>query len=97
MSLKRVSDKGISNGDWFIMGPRSLSIIEIKEVLNARSPGDLAVKRGHGVPIAKFNLIKNRGQIMPPIYFNIRKFQRIYRLNIVDQFYLYLFHLYQNI
>ena len=27
----------------------------------------------------------------------IRKFQRIGRLNIVSQFYLYLFHLYQNI
>ncbi len=29
----------------------------------------LAVKRGHGVPIAKLNFIKNRGHNMSPIYF----------------------------
>ena len=33
---------------------------------NARSLKHLAVKKAHGVPIAKLKLIKNRGQIMPP-------------------------------
>lgn len=39
------------------------------EELIMRSLRGLAVKRGHGVPIAKLNFIKNRGHIMPPIYF----------------------------
>lgn len=40
-----------------------------QEVLIMRSLRGLAVKRGHGVPIAKLNFIKNRGHIMSPIYF----------------------------
>jgi hypothetical protein len=40
-----------------------------QEELKERFLWELAVKRGHGVPIAKLNFIKNRGHIMPPIYF----------------------------
>jgi hypothetical protein len=38
--------------------------------LIARFLWELAVKKAHGVPIAKLKLIKNRGQIMPPYFFN---------------------------
>jgi hypothetical protein len=40
----------------------------LQEGLIMRSLSGLAVKRGHGVLIAKFNFIKNRGHIMSPIY-----------------------------
>lgn len=34
----------------------------------------LAVKRGHGVPIAKLNYMKNRGHIISPIFLILKNF-----------------------
>lgn len=57
-------------GDWIY----TYVVWAFHEELITRSLRGLAVKRGHGVPIAKLNFIKNRGQIMSPIRFYLLAF-----------------------
>lgn len=57
---------------------------------NARSLKHLAVKKAHGVPIAKLKLIKNRGQIMPPIALMKSDYYFIFN-KLISYFIFYLF------
>lgn len=48
--------------------------VPFRKSLMRGSQKHLAVKRDHGVPIAKLNFIKNRGQILSPIRFYLLAF-----------------------
>lgn len=56
----------------------------------ARFLWELAVKKAHGGPIAKLKLIKNRGQIMPPIALMKSDYYFIFN-KLISYFIFYLF------
>lgn len=62
---------------------------------NARSLKHLAVKKAHGVPIAKLKLIKNRGQIMPPT--SSMKFNYYFVFNKLISYFIFYLFLFQSL
>lgn len=62
---------------------------------NARSLKHLAVKKAHGVPIAKLKLIKNRGQIMPPT--SSMKFNYYFIFNKLISYFIFYLFLFQSL